>query len=53
MDAAPVEDFATRLLRRFERSGWLRLGRERIDVLDPAALRHVALANPAPSAREA
>jgi CRP/FNR family transcriptional regulator, anaerobic regulatory protein len=48
-----VREIVTRLLRRFERSGWLRLGRERIDVLDPAALRHVALATPAASAREA
>lgn len=48
-----VREIVTRLLRRFERSGWLRLGRERIDVLDPAALRHVSLAAPAPSVREA
>jgi CRP/FNR family transcriptional regulator len=29
----------TRLLRRFEQQGWVRLGRERIDVVDAAALR--------------
>ncbi|MDT9000170.1 Crp/Fnr family transcriptional regulator [Paucibacter sp. APW11] len=39
-----VREIVTRLLKRFEREGWLRLGRERIDVLDPAALR--ALASP-------
>jgi CRP/FNR family transcriptional regulator len=32
----------TRLLRRFERAGWLTLGREQIELLDPAALRRVA-----------
>ena len=37
-----VREIVTRLLRRFERAGWLRLGRERIDILDPAALRAAA-----------
>lgn len=34
-----VREAVTRLLRRFEQQGWVRLGRERIDVLDAAALR--------------
>ncbi len=37
-----VREMVTRLLKRFERSGWVSLGRERIEVLDPAALRKVA-----------
>ncbi|HET9822140.1 MAG TPA: Crp/Fnr family transcriptional regulator [Burkholderiaceae bacterium] len=37
-----VREIVTRLLRRFERAGWLRLGRERIDILDPRALREAA-----------
>jgi CRP/FNR family transcriptional regulator len=37
-----VREIVTRLLKRFERSGWLALGRERIDVLEPAALRRLA-----------
>ena len=37
-----VREIVTRLLRRFERAGWLRLGRERIDILDPRALREMA-----------
>jgi CRP/FNR family transcriptional regulator len=32
----------TRLLKRFERSGWVELGRERIEVRDAVALRRVA-----------
>ena len=38
-----VREIVTRLLRRFEREGWLALSRESIEVRDPAALR--ALAN--------
>jgi CRP/FNR family transcriptional regulator, anaerobic regulatory protein len=34
-----VREMVSRLLNRFERSGWVKLGRERIEVLDPAALR--------------
>lgn len=34
-----VREIVTRLLRRFERAGWLRLGRERVEILDAAALR--------------
>ena len=37
-----VREIVTRLLRRFERAGWLRLARERIDIVDAAALRAVA-----------
>lgn len=37
-----VREIVTRLLKRFERAGWLRLGRERIEVLDAAALRALA-----------
>ena len=37
-----VREIVTRLLRRFERAGWLALGRERIEVKDPAALRTLA-----------
>lgn len=37
-----VREMVTRLLRRFERSGWLALGRERIEIRDAAALRRLA-----------
>jgi CRP/FNR family transcriptional regulator len=37
-----VREIVTRLLRRFERSGWIRLGRERIEIVEPAALRAAA-----------
>jgi CRP/FNR family transcriptional regulator len=37
-----VREIVTRLLKRFERAGWLRLGRERIEVLDAGALRQAA-----------
>ena len=37
-----VREIVTRLLKRFERAGWLRLGRERIDLLDAVALRALA-----------
>ena len=37
-----VREMVTRLLKRFERAGWVRVGRERIDVLDASALRAVA-----------
>lgn len=38
-----VREIVTRLLKRFERSGWVRLGRERIEVLDALALRSLAV----------
>ncbi len=34
-----VREIVTRLLKRFERDGWVRLGRERIEIVDGAALR--------------
>lgn len=37
-----VREIVTRLLKRFEHAGWVRLGRERIDLLDSAALRALA-----------
>jgi len=37
-----VREMVSRLLSRFERAAWVRLGRERIELLDPAALRALA-----------
>jgi CRP/FNR family transcriptional regulator len=37
-----VREIVSRLLARFERAGYVRLSRERIDVLDSAALRALA-----------
>lgn len=37
-----VREIVTRLLRRFEREGWVELARERIRILDSAALRRCA-----------
>lgn len=37
-----VREIITRLLKRFERAGWLQLSRERIQLIDPAALRRLA-----------
>lgn len=39
-----VREIVTRLLRRFEREGWVALGREQIQVLNGAALRELASA---------
>ena len=36
-----VREIVSRLLARFERSGWVRLSRERIEIVDAAALRSV------------
>lgn len=41
-----VREIVTRLLKRFERAGWLSLGRERIDLLDAPALRRLAAGQP-------
>ena len=41
-DLGTVREIVSRLLSRFERAGWVRLSRERIDVLDGAALRALA-----------
>ncbi len=43
-----VREMVTRLLRRFERAGWLTLGRERIELRDAAALRRLAAGDVAP-----
>jgi len=37
-----VREMVSRLLSRFAREGWVRLGRERVEVLDAAALRRLA-----------
>jgi CRP/FNR family transcriptional regulator len=37
-----VREMVTRLLRRFEREGWIELARERIRIVDSAALRGLA-----------
>jgi len=37
-----VREIVSRLLSRFERAGWVRLGRERVDVLDVDGLRALA-----------
>lgn len=37
-----VREIVSRLLNRFERAGWVRLSRERIEVIDAAALRAAA-----------
>ena len=39
-----VREIVTRLLRRFEREGWVELARERIHISDSAALRAMASA---------
>lgn len=39
-----VREIVTRLLRRFEQEGWVQLARERIRIIDSAALRRVAAA---------
>jgi CRP/FNR family transcriptional regulator len=41
-----VREMVTRLLKRFERAGWVRLGREQIELLDPGALRALADGGP-------
>ncbi|MFM2065266.1 MAG: hypothetical protein RLZZ584_175 [Pseudomonadota bacterium] len=43
-----VREMVTRLLKRFEQAGWVSLGRERITVLDAAALRRLAAGDAAP-----
>ncbi|MDP4301149.1 Crp/Fnr family transcriptional regulator [Leptothrix discophora] len=37
-----VREMVTRLLKRFEQSGWVRLGRERVEIVDAAALRQMS-----------
>ncbi len=43
-----VREIVTRLLKRFERAGWVRLARERVQIVDAAALRALAAGPPAP-----
>jgi CRP/FNR family transcriptional regulator len=38
-DLGTVREIVSRLLNRFEAAGWLRLSRERIEIVDAAALR--------------
>jgi CRP/FNR family transcriptional regulator len=38
-DLGTVREMVSRLLGRFERNGWVRLGRERVEVIDATALR--------------
>jgi CRP/FNR family transcriptional regulator len=38
-----VREIVSRLLKQFEEQGWLRLARERIEILDPSALSEFAL----------
>lgn len=45
-DLGTVREIITRLLRRFEREGWVALGRESIHILDSAALRGLAASLP-------
>lgn len=42
-----VREIVTRLLKQFERAGWIRVTRERTELLDAAALRHLAECGPA------
>jgi len=39
-----AREMVSRLLKGFADQGWVRLGREQIEVLDPAALAHLAAA---------
>lgn len=41
-----VREIVSRLLSRFERAGWVRLARERIELVDPVALRELASGQP-------
>lgn len=45
-----VREIVSRLLARFERSGWVRLGRERIELVDSMALRALAAGGSLPAA---
>jgi len=45
-DIGTVREIVTRLLGRFERAGWVRLGRGRVEVADAAALRELASGGP-------
>lgn len=41
-----VREIVTRLLKRFEQSGWVRLARERIDIVDTQSLRSLGAGGP-------
>ena len=41
-----VREMVTRLLRRFEREGWVSLGREQIQIVNGAALRSLVSTQP-------
>lgn len=41
-DLGSVREIVSRLLRQFEEQGWVRLGRERVEVLDAGALERLA-----------
>lgn len=41
-----VREMITRLLKRFERAGWVAIGRARVEILDAAALRALAAGPP-------
>lgn len=43
-----VREIVTRLLKRFEHSGWVQLSRERIDIRDAGALRALAAGGASP-----
>ena len=43
-----VREIVSRLLKRFERSGWIAVGRERIEIVDAAALRALAAGDARP-----
>jgi len=44
-DLGSVREIVSRLLRQFEEQGWVRLGRERVEVLDARALEDYSLAD--------
>ena len=37
-----VREIVSRLLKNFSEQGWIKLGREQIDIIDPAALKRLA-----------
>jgi CRP/FNR family transcriptional regulator len=47
-----VREMVTRLLKRFEQAGWVRLARERIDILDSTGLRRQAAGSSTPPEAE-
>lgn len=46
-DLGSVREMVTRLLRSFAEQGWVRLGREQVEVLDTGALQRLAGGRPA------